>query len=246
MLRRKLNKTDNKYSRGVVAVTAGSNKFPGAAILTVGGARRGNAGYVKFLTSSSRLADLVIAKFPDCVPITSLKNERVDVLVAGPGGSKVNTIPRDIPLVLDGEMIKFVKSKDFKKRSAYSVITPHEGELRFLDKKYSEQIKKLARREIAEDIANKYGVIVVLKGNQTIIAGPGKSKVDSIGGAELATAGSGDVLAGLIGSILASNSADPFELVCNAVELHSRAGRYAAAKFKSVSALEIMDSLAFV
>jgi len=246
MLRRKLQKSDNKYSRGVVAVAAGSNKFPGAAILTVGGARRGNAGYVKFLTSSSRLADLVITKFPDCVPISNLKNERVDVLVAGPGGSKVNTIPRDIPVVLDGEMISFVKSNDFKKRSAYAVITPHEGELRFLDKKYLEQIRKLSRREVAEEIANKYGVIVVLKGNQTIIAGPGKSKVDSIGGAELATAGSGDVLAGLIGSMLAANSADPFQLVCNAVELHSRAGRYAVAKFESVSALEIMDCLTFV
>lgn len=246
MLRRKLQKSDNKYSRGVVAVAAGSNKFPGAAILTVGGARRGNAGYVKFLTSSSRLADLVITKFPDCAPISNLKNERVDVLVAGPGGSKVNTIPRDIPVVLDGEMISFVKSNDFKKRSAYAVITPHEGELRFLDKKYLEQIRKLSRRATAEEIANKYGVIVVLKGNQTIIAGPGKSKVDSIGGAELATAGSGDVLAGLIGSMLAANSADPFQLVCNAVELHSRAGRYAAAKFESVSALEIMDCLTFV
>ncbi|MEY4206667.1 MAG: hypothetical protein RL255_504, partial [Actinomycetota bacterium] len=137
------------------------------------------------------------------------------------------------------EMISFVKSNDFKKRSAYTVITPHEGELRFLDKKYLEQIKKLSRREIAKEIANKFSVIVVLKGNQTIIAGPGKSKVDSIGGAELATAGSGDVLAGLIGS-------DPFQLVCNAVELHSRAGRYAAAKFESVSALEIMDCLTFV
>ena len=246
MLRRKLQKSDNKYSRGVVAVAAGSNKFPGAAILTVGGARRGNAGYVKFLTSSSRLEDLVISKFPDCVPISNLKNERVDVLVAGPGGSKVNTIPRDIPVVLDGEMISFVKSNDFKKRSAYAVITPHEGELRFLDKKYLEQIKKLSRREIAKEIANKFSVIVVLKGNQTIIAGPGKSKVDSIGGAELATAGSGDVLAGLIGSMLAANSTDPFQLVCNAVELHSRAGRYAAAKFESVSALEIMDCLTFV
>ncbi len=246
MLRRKLQKSDNKYSRGVVAVAAGSNKFPGAAILTVGGARRGNAGYVKFLTSSSRLAGLVITKFPDCVPISNLKIERVDVLVAGPGGSKVNTIPRDIPVVLDGEMISFVKSNDFKKRSAYAVITPHEGELRFLDKKYLEQIRKLSRRATAEEIANKYGVIVVLKGNQTIVAGPGKSKVDSIGGAELATAGSGDVLAGLIGSMLAANSADPFQLVCNAVELHSRAGRYAAAKFESVSALEIMDCLTFV
>jgi len=246
MLRRKLQKSDNKYSRGVVAVAAGSNKFPGAAILTVGGARRGNAGYVKFLTSSSRLADLVIAKFPDCVPISNLKNERVDVLVVGPGGSKTNAIPRDMPVVLDGEMISFVKSNEFKERSAYSVITPHEGELRFLDKKYSEQLKKLSRREVAEEIANKYGVIVVLKGNQTIIAGPGKSKIDSIGGAELATAGSGDVLAGLIGSMLAANSADPFQLVANAVELHSRAGRYAAAKFKSVSALEIMDCLTFV
>jgi NAD(P)H-hydrate epimerase len=143
-------------------------------------------------------------------------------------------------------MISFVKSNDFKKRSAYTVITPHEGELRFLDKKYLEQIKNLSRREISKEIANKFSVIVVLKGNQTIIAGPGKSKVDSIGGAELATAGSGDVLAGLIGSMLAANSTDPFQLVCNAVELHSRAGRYAAAKFESVSALEIMDCLTFV
>ena len=79
-----------------------------------------------------------------------------------------------------------------------------------------------------------------------IIPMAGKSKVDSIGGAELATAGSGDVLAGLIGSMLAANSTDPFQLVCNAVELHSRAGRYAAAKFESVSALEIMDCLTFV
>ena len=246
MLRRRLSKTDNKYSRGVVAVAAGSTKFPGSAILTVGGARRGNAGYVKFLANSPQLSNIVISKFPDCVPIGKLINERVDVLVVGPGGCKLSVIPRDIPVVLDSEMISYVKSKDFQKRSAYTVITPHEGELRYLDKKFQEDLKNNSRKEVAEAIANKYGVIVVLKGNRTIIAAPGKSKVDSIGGAELATAGSGDVLAGLIGSMLASNSADPFQSVCNAVELHTRAGRYAAAKFKSVSALEIMDSLTFV
>lgn len=246
MLRRKLSKRDNKYSRGVVAVAAGSAKFPGSAVLAVGGARRGNAGYVKFLTKNTQLSNMVISKFPDCVPIRNLISERVDVLVVGPGGCNLSAIPRDIPVVLDSEMIKYVKSKDFQKRSAYAVITPHEGELRFLDKKYQDDLRNNSRRDVAEDIANRFGVIVVLKGNQTIIAAPGKSKVDSIGGAELATAGSGDVLAGLIGSILASNSADPFQSVCNAVELHSRAGRYAAAKFKSVSALEIMDSLTFV
>jgi len=104
MSRRKLSPVDNKYTRGVVAVCAGSKKYPGAAILAVGGARRGNAGYVKFLSSNSALISLVISEFPDVVPISSLTKERVDSLVVGPGASTLASIP-DLPLVLDGAAI---------------------------------------------------------------------------------------------------------------------------------------------
>lgn len=67
-LRETLHSESNKYSRGVVAVAAGSSKYPGAALLAVGGARLGNAGYVKFLSTASSLREIVVSKFPDVVP----------------------------------------------------------------------------------------------------------------------------------------------------------------------------------
>lgn len=247
MPRKKLADTDNKYSRGVVGIVAGSKRFPGAAILTVGGARRGNAGYVKFLSKNARITDLVIREFPDVVPIQTLDKERVDVLVVGPGESRWSVIPVDLPLVLDGEMISFATTSQFRKRKAYSVITPHEGELRYLGSSFANRITEIGRERAAREIADKFDVIVVLKGHQTVIAKPGNiSKIDRIGGPELATAGSGDVLAGLIASFLVANNADPFELVCDAVDIHSRAGRAASNRYKSVTAVEIMESLAQV
>ena len=247
MPRKNLTDSDDKYSRGVVAISAGSKKFPGAAILAVGGARRGNAGYVKFLSKESRISDLVVSKFPDVVPIQTLENERIDALVVGPGASHLSVIPIDLPLVLDGEMISFAATSQFKKRKAYSVITPHEGELRYLGKSFTNRISGNNRAQIAHEIANQFDVIVVLKGHETVIAKPGNvSRVDRLGGPELATAGSGDILAGLIGSFLVANTGDPFELVCDAVDMHSRAGKAASSRYKSVTAVEIMEALAQV
>jgi hydroxyethylthiazole kinase-like uncharacterized protein yjeF len=237
MSRRKLSPTDNKYTRGVVAVCAGSKKYPGAAILAVGGARRGNAGYVKYLSTNASLISQVISKFPDVVPISSLKTERVDSLLVGPGASTLTAIP-DLPLVLDGEAI--AKVKTFKSRKSITVITPHEGELKHLGAKFEG-----SREEIARTIAAKFSLIVVLKGNRTIVADSNRSYVDRIGGPELASAGTGDVLAGLIASFLtaAKNGDDAFDLVCAAVSLHSNAGRQAARKFTSVTALEVLEEL---
>jgi hydroxyethylthiazole kinase-like uncharacterized protein yjeF len=237
MSRRKLSQTDNKYSRGVVAVCAGSKKYPGAALLAVGGARRGNAGYVKYLNSDAELRKLIVGHYPDVVPITKLTNERVDSLVVGSGGATLAAIP-DVPLVLDGSAIAKIKSQ--KKRSALTVITPHEGELKHLG------INLAGSREaFAQKIARKFGVIVVLKGSGTVVADSNRIVVDSIGGPELATAGTGDVLAGLIGSFLAATKdrLDGFKLVCDAVTLHSKAGRQAAKKFTSVTALEVLEEL---
>ena len=103
----------------------------------------------------------------------------------------------------------------------------------------------------SSDLSKELGLTVVLKGNATIVASPAnKTFIDHIGGPELATAGSGDILAGIIGSMLATwrpdNSHEAHEIVCNAVELHSRAGRLAKKEFTSVTAVEILESLRHV
>ena len=178
-----------------------------------------------------------MARYPDVVPIRNLNKERCDALLVGPGGAKLATLPADLPVVLDGAAIAGAK----RARSGVTVITPHEGELRYLG------IKPGADRlETAREIADRFGIYVVLKGNRTVIAAPtGEFSIDEIGGPELATAGSGDVLAGLIASFLVSvkDGLSPFELICSAVSLHSRAGASAAKRFTSVTAMEIIDSL---
>lgn len=242
-LRKPLKSSDHKYSRGVVAVAAGTLKFPGAAILAVGGARHGGAGYVKFLSSQTRLADLVVTTFPDVVPISDLRSQRYDSLVVGPGGSDLKKLPGLIPIVLDSAAIKHA----LKQRDGITVVTPHEGELKYLGIRNT-NFSETERKEVAEDLAKKLGVSVVLKGHRTVIASAGnKTKIDTIGGAELSTAGSGDILAGLIGSMLASwrpvDSHAAHDVICGAVELHSLAGRRAAKEFTSVSAIEILESL---
>ena len=248
-MREPLLKKSNKYSRGVVAVAAGSARFPGAALLTVGGARRGNAGYVKFLSQDARMQDLVIARFPDVVPIENLDGERVDALVVGPGMGSVKKIPERIPLVLDGESISLSKEQGFISDHPITVITPHEGELRHCGINLNTPLDDDDRRQIAQKVAREIGVIIVLKGHRTVIAEPeGEYFVDEIGGPELATAGSGDLLAGLIGSFLvaASDVSRAMDMVSRAVTLHSKAGRHAAEKYSSVTALEILESLAYI
>lgn len=249
MLRRKLSKTDNKYSRGVVGIIAGSKKYPGAALLAVGGARAGNAGYVKYMSNDPGLRDMVIQKYPDVVSISSLANQTFDSLLMGPGDSSIVDAPKDVPLVLDSSAISSVTKRDFRLRTGITVITPHEGELRFLGGACSIAINGKERQRVALEIANALNLIVVLKGSGTIVAAPGISPfIDSVGGPELATAGTGDVLAGLIASMLTAvkSGVAPFQLVCNAVTLHSKAGKYAAKHFTAVSALEVVESLRHV
>lgn len=258
--RKPLTATVNKYKRGVVAVVAGSDRYPGAAILTVGGARRGGAGYVKYFSKSSWLRQEIAAKFPDVVPIKSISEEKIDALVVGPGAVTLRKLPEINQIVLDGAAMKLanvlakVSENWLAKRkpsnpqcSQILVVTPHEGELKFLG--YNQPKSTKEREQIARKIARELGVIVVLKGNKTLIAAPsGKFIVDSIGGPELATAGSGDVLAGLIGAFLASwqpkNHIDAQKVVAAAVKLHSMAGKHAAKRLKSVVATDLLESLA--
>ncbi len=238
----KVNPDAHKYSRGVVAVCAGSEKYPGAAILATGGARRGGVGYVQFLSSSKRLQDLVVSSYPDVVPISIARDLKADALLLGSGEAKIKNlsgeIPRDIPLVLDGTSIALAK----KVRNEITVVTPHEGEIHYLG------TPRKTREETALSLAKQNKCIVVLKGPRTVVATPGGMiHVDRVGGPELSTAGSGDILAGLIASMIASWKAvderSAFETVVKAVTFHSEAGRYARKRKNPVVATDILEAL---
>ena len=271
--RRPLHKSDHKYSRGVVAIIAGSKKYPGAGVLTVGGARRGGVGYVKFINKNSDATNLVLGNFPDVVPIDDLQNERVDALVVGPGATTIKSMPMKIPVVLDSGALALARStKALRDPQQIVVVTPHEGELESLgfslaqdeesdisahDKvssvsarnKKSAFALKEARITTAQRISDELNVITVLKGHRTVIAAPHCTPIiDTLGGPELAVAGSGDILAGLIGAFLASwkpvNFQEAQNTVAAAVHLHSQAGKHAARSHSVVVATDILESLA--
>ena len=274
--RRPISKRDHKYSRGVVAIVAGSKLFPGAALLTVGGARQGGAGYVKFLDGTSVTTQLVISHYPDVAPITSISNEKIDALVVGPGATTLRSLPEKIPVVLDSGALSLAsKTTASRDPEQIIVVTPHEGELGELGFSIpayqgSQQTIDAQRKDVAQRIADQLNVICVLKGHRTVIAAPQRrilvnsklvdselveSKrpnsilIDSTGGSELATAGSGDILAGLVGAFLASwkplTYSDAQRVVWDAVHLHSAAGAHAARAKKSVVATDILESLAY-
>lgn len=261
-LRRSPKDSDHKYSRGVVAVVAGSARYPGAALLTVGGARRGGAGYVKFFAKSGEISKMLLQNFPDVVPVKNLANEKIDALVVGPGAVSLRSLPDLIPVVLDGAAMSLAVNSKTKRvgnrgNGQIIVLTPHEGELQKIgyqispsqsSKMNSAEIEK-ARLVLAQKIAEDLKVIVVLKGKRTVIAAPSRKPIiDLIGGPELATAGSGDILAGLIGAFLASWRPTKLEaaqkVVAAAVKLHSMAGKHAKRTNSSVVATDILESLA--
>lgn len=240
----KRKKDANKYSHGKVAIMAGSEKFPGAAVLCVGGARLGGAGYINYLSRESTPTQLVLAAYPDVVPITNAKDFVGDSWVIGSGAPKLPVrfiFPESRYLVLDGEAMGLAKNSD----TAFTIITPHEGEAA----KLGYPIKNSGdRKNVALEIAKKLHVIVVLKGFQTIIAAPdGNLIIDRSGGPELATAGTGDILAGLIGAALASNKPTNLKgttnIVAKAVAVHGKAGRIALRKSPAVTALEVLAAL---
>lgn len=236
----------HKYSHGVVAIVAGSDKFPGAAVLCVGGARRGGAGYVNYVSLSKLATQLVLNAYPDVVPLTKVREFGGDAIVIGSGAPKLPrgfTFPNSRYLVLDSDAMALAANSD----TAFTVITPHEGEAATL----GFPVKNGDRKATALAIAKHFHVITVLKGPSTLIASPdGTVIIDKSGGSELATAGTGDVLAGLIGSMLASwspsNIKETQQVVAKAVEVHGLAGKYAAKTKAPVVATDLLEALPLV
>jgi hydroxyethylthiazole kinase-like uncharacterized protein yjeF len=242
---KKLPSESNKYSHGTVAILAGSKNYSGAAVLCVGGARLGGSGYINFLYRDRLTRNLILNAYPDVVVKKHMRDVKVDAWVIGSGSPKLPRnfrIPHSKYAVLDAGAM--MRAKDIE--ADFVVITPHEGEARKLG--FVIEAGDTGRQDCAQDMAKSFGCIVVLKGKHTLIAAPdGTTLTDKIAGPELATAGTGDVLAGLIGSMLASWNPETLtevtDVVFKAVTAHAVAAKAAAKELNPITSTDIIQYL---
>jgi hydroxyethylthiazole kinase-like uncharacterized protein yjeF len=238
----------DKYRRGVLGILAGSEQYTGAAVLSAGGAVHGGAGMVRFV-SVRQVVDLVRHRWPEIVTTViepdsgqntadaAFAAGRVQAWVVGPGlGTDEHaealvgaTLGTELPVLVDADgLTVLARRRDLLKRAAPTVLTPHAGELaRLLG---AERGDVEARRlEHARQAAAELSATVLLKGSTTLIAEPdGPVRVNTNGTPWLATAGTGDVLSGLIGALLAGGL-EAGEAAAAGAYLHGLAARLAAA-----------------
>jgi hydroxyethylthiazole kinase-like uncharacterized protein yjeF len=249
---------DHKNLRGRVLVVAGSGAYPGAAVLATVGAQRMGAGYVTLACPESavhsaraHLTSAVVVGMPEnpSHTFTSKDAERLldlardyDAVVLGPGltvsrGAVVvaRTLASQLPmpLVIDADALNALVDATslLAERQAPTVMTPHPGEAgRLLG--VSTADVQADRLEKARALASG-SVTCVLKGAGTLIAAGGRLVVNTSGSVALAKAGTGDVLAGMIGTLLAQGL-DPLEAGSLGAYVHGRAGEAAAEKLTPI------------
>jgi len=231
--------TDTKYSAGAVVVVGGQPGMTGAACLTAMAALRADAGYVTLAVPVESLATAeVIALEPvkvgwaddDAVETISAAAERASALAIGPGlgrGSGRRDLVRavlarlDLPAVVDADALFDLEPVA---RAAPTILTPHAGELARLLGRDSAWVGE-HRLEVARTAADRFGATVLLKGPDTIVASPdGTVVISDFGPPSLATAGTGDVLTGVVASFLSKGLDAPTAAAAAAVA-HGRAAR---------------------
>ena len=222
----------DKYRRGVVGIAAGSARYPGAAVLAVSGALRGGAGAVRYVGPA---VDAVLARFPETLVSDQgpRKAGRVQAWVVGPGagddaGTVAAVLEADVPVLIDADGLRLADLDVVRGRGAATLMTPHAGEAAALLGVSREEVEG-ARLKWVRELAARYRATVLLKGSTTIVADPtGRPvRVNATGTPWLATAGSGDVLSGLAGSLLAAGLS-ALDAGSAAAYLHGLAGRFAA------------------
>ncbi|MEG2778455.1 MAG: ADP/ATP-dependent (S)-NAD(P)H-hydrate dehydratase, partial [Aurantimicrobium sp.] len=227
---------DNKYTHGVLGVVTGSEKYPGAAVLGVEAVHRTGIGMVRFLGEKAP-ADLVLACRPETVTVSGA----VDAWLVGSGMESTQDLNPELPaiahaalglqpVVVDAGGLGFLNHV-----SAPAIITPHEGELERLVPRNG-----ATREEWVATAADQLDVVVVLKGHETLVSTPeeptgGRILVKVTSPTSwLATAGTGDVLAGIIAALVATHSVkrvpslqELAELAATGVFLHGKAAELA-------------------
>ncbi|MFE7329155.1 NAD(P)H-hydrate dehydratase [Streptomyces sp. NPDC057565] len=240
----------DKYRRGVVGIVAGSARYPGAAVLAVGGALRGGAGAVRYVGPG---AGAVIARHPETLVHTGppSKAGRVQAWVVGPGlgdgtdavSAVADVLDAEVPVLVDADGLRLLDAAVVRSRTAPTVLTPHAGEAAALLGVPREAVEG-ERLAAVRELAARYRSTVLLKGSTTLVAdGTGRApvRVNPTGTSWLATAGSGDVLSGLTGSLLAAGL-DPRDAASAGAYLHGLAARHAS-DGGPVSAQDVADAV---
>lgn len=297
-------RTDSKYSRGVVALLTGSERYPGAGVLSASAACSAGAGYCRFWGPAQAQACLLLSHpelvFDDEESLTSALS-RVSCWVVGSGFAGLDASEPRFPLISQlfaqdyqcassspvveagalraadsasasasefasayvvvdaGALLAFVEARKTRKAGTSTedsaprfVITPHTGEMArvmtaLTSQRWTHQQVEEQPRQCAQYVADNLGCVVVLKGNTTYIAAPEEQYELSSPTTWLASAGTGDVLAGILGALIAHNSAKlrdrkvSLATVCaTSVLLHSVAGALASRVITPESAVQLL------
>jgi len=228
---------DDKYTQGVTGVAAGSATYPGAAVLSCGAAVLATSGMVRY---AGYAADVVRGRWPELVATGTVEDAgRVQAWVVGPGlgtgqaGRHILTAVLDdaVPTCVDADGITLLAANpslwDARDPDAPVVLTPHDREFARIADPLGIELGT-DRVAAARALAKRLDSVVLLKGNATVVAAAdGRTLVNPATSSWLATAGSGDVLTGLIGALLATGL-DPWLAAGCAAWTHVRAAELAA------------------
>ncbi|MFN2463494.1 MAG: NAD(P)H-hydrate dehydratase [Candidatus Dormibacteria bacterium] len=253
----------NKGTFGQVCVVAGSLGYTGAPYLTATAAARSGAGYVRLLAAETiypilaiKCAEVVVTQVPEVGPgilghagLDAVQRycASADACVVGPGLGREFSTRRMVldllvqlrrPTVVDADALNALaeQRKLMPKLKGKFILTPHPMEMSRLTGLKVDEIQG-NREEVAARFAREWRQVVVLKGSHTVVAEPGgEVRVNPTGGAALASAGTGDVLAGILGALLAQGL-DPFEAAVTGVFLHGAAGDEAGARMGDAGVL---------
>jgi NAD(P)H-hydrate epimerase len=254
-----------KFDSGEVLVVGGSRGLTGAVCMAAEAAIRVGAGYATVAVPADlepifemKLTEVMSRGFDDAKGRLASSSaeaileagERAAAVVLGPGLGRdedsfelARAVSRGVraPLLVDADGLNAhaERLELFAERQAPTVLTPHAGELgRGLGQGSSEVAAH--RLASAREAAERSGGIVVLKGDDTLVAERGRLAISAGGAPGLATAGTGDVLSGTIGALLARGM-EPFAAACAGVHAHQRAGRIAGERLGSVESVIATD-----
>jgi hydroxyethylthiazole kinase-like uncharacterized protein yjeF len=251
----------HKRSNGAVALLGGSSGMSGAVVLAARAAVRAGAGYATAGVTAA-VEPIVSGAVPEVLTHTVTTEqalgpealdefkpvlERADVLAIGPGlgtGSRQTELVVEaiklveVPLLIDADGLNVLvgRTDELSARSAPAVVTPHPAELARLLECSTNEVQA-DRLHAVHTAAAKLSCVVVLKGHRTLIGDPsGKVVVNPTGGPELATAGTGDVLTGIVAALLAAGT-DPFLAAVAATYIHGLAGSVAVKRIGETGVL---------
>ena len=249
----------HKGSCGTVLVVAGSHDMPGAAILCARGALRGGAGLVRMALPRALQVPLACA-VPSATTVARDRTAQLraaareaTALVVGPGlgataatGRMVRSLLQlERPMVLDADALNVLAPLRAQLPHAHlRVLTPHPGEMARLLGTTTARVQA-DRPGAALALQQASGSVVVLKGAGTVVTDGARCFTNRSGNPGMATGGSGDVLAGLLGALLAQGMA-PFEAACLAVHVHGCAGDRVASRLSEVGlcAEDLVEAIA--